>query len=126
MRAEDLIPAFADALRDVAPGSPYIAEAASLLREGLPKDAELVAFFVDELFNELNEACPPYVYFGALEGDGADYGFWPDIDTLHEDMRFEGEQNGDETILDGLIVQISDHGNVTLRDADRNEIWSVV
>lgn len=40
-------------------------------------------YMLDELLpNALNELCPPFVYFGAHPGDGADFGFWPDWDAL--------------------------------------------
>jgi hypothetical protein len=32
---------------------------------------------VEELFRALEELAPPYAYFGTLEGDGANFGFWP-------------------------------------------------
>lgn len=31
---------------------------------------------LDELYDALNRACPPGVYFGTLEGDASDFGFW--------------------------------------------------
>ena len=78
----------------------------------------------------LNELCPPFVYFGTHPGDGADFGFWPDMDRLEEEMRsttsdFQAD-NCWTLADDGVIVQLSDHGNVTVMDMERNVIWSVV
>jgi len=47
-------------------------------------DTETLSMFVDELFGKLNDVAPPGYYFGSLEGDGADFGFWS--------MEWEGEQ----------------------------------
>jgi len=33
-------------------------------------------YTVDELIDALNEYAPDGMYFGALEGDGADFGWW--------------------------------------------------
>ena len=97
--------------------------------EDEPEDAgDVVAALIDAL----NEYAPPFVYFGNLEGDGADFGFWPDVDRLQEAVQEAIESgdyhDGDETHLEmeGLIVQVSDHGNVVVMDMDRNELWSVV
>jgi len=84
-----------------------------------------------ELVEVLNELCPPFVYFGTLEGDGADFGFWPDMPRITEEMRNYPENydttSGEVTLTDdNVIVQVSDHGNVTLMDMERNVIWSVV
>ena len=69
-----------------------------------------------------------YVYFGAHPGDGSDYGFWPDIDSLEDDLRYaEPTDNPEEKIIDNdFIVQISDHGNVTMMTLDREVLWSCV
>lgn len=32
--------------------------------------------FLQEIFDEMNEIAPEGHYFGAHEGDGADYGYW--------------------------------------------------
>jgi hypothetical protein len=39
-------------------------------------DSEDAHFLLSELFDLLNEFAPPGYYFGSLEGDGADFGFW--------------------------------------------------
>jgi len=93
---------------------------------------------MEALTDALQALCPPFVYFGTLEGDGADFGFWPDMDSLNEALqpgrKFAEYQRADmpfpkgESILpgDGVIVHVSDHGNVTVMDMDRNVLWSVV
>lgn len=101
--------------------------------------------YVDNLQDALQEYCPPFVYFGTHPGDGADFGFWPDMDALSEALycyrrdhgghRRSTEEDMVAPIVDegrfvlvemGVIVQVNDHGNVTVMDMDRNELWSVV
>ena len=146
LRTEDLIPAFTYTMGElthdpVSNTSKYPTEAmAKLWDEAIhligtdqwwtldPEDSG-----VDDLLNDLTDAldelCPPFVYFGTLEGDGADFGFWPDMDSLNEAMQTMGvASESDEEILkeDNVIVQVSDHGNVTVMDMERNVIWSMV
>ena len=106
------------------------------------------------LIDVLQDQCPLFVYFGAHPGDGADFGFWADFDSLEEEMRYQGEpvpcdcnstsvitpahwygENPDCAQMDetqkhltesNVIVQVNDHGNVTVMDMDRNELWSCV
>ena len=91
-------------------------------------DEMLLSIYMDEL----QELCPPFIYFGTLEGDGADFGFWPDRDAIQEAIDPTSclvriNANGDYVLEDdGVIVQVSDHGNVTVMDMERNVIWSVV
>ena len=83
---------------------------------------------LDGITDALQEYCPPFVYFGAHPGDGADFGFWPDIDGIQEIVNI-AECDASQGIScpdDGVIVQVSDHGNVTVMDMERNVIWSVV
>jgi len=44
------------------------------------------------LFDLLNSYCPDYCYFGALPGDGADYGVWVVEDLLSD--RHQGSYDG--------------------------------
>ena len=144
LRTEDLIPAFTYTMGElthdpVSNTSKYPTEAmAKLWDEAIhligtdqwwtldPEDSG-----VDDLLNDLTDAldelCPPFVYFGTLEGDGADFGFWPDIETIQEIVNI-AECDASQGIScpdDGVIVQVSDHGNVTVMDMERNVIWSV-
>lgn len=95
--------------------------------------------FLDDFFDLLNEYAPPYAYFGALEGDGSDFGFWPAMTALEEAAAAEdgvlkleaGEPWPSKETLDdcevNYIMEVSDHGNVTLYSSStRREIWSVV
>jgi hypothetical protein len=84
----------------------------------------------EDLPNLLNEVCPPYFYFGAHPGDGADFGFW-----LSENMEFDfdglkvsdtSEVKGDYS---GEVLHVNDHGNMTLYCANKGElteIWAIV
>ena len=91
-------------------------------------DSEDAMWDMEALMDGLNNLCPPFVYFGTLEGDGSDFGFWPDRDAIEEIMPLDRNvgEGDDEITIDGVIIQVSDHGNVTVMDIDRNVIWSVV
>lgn len=39
--------------------------------------SEECQYLMDDVFNAMNEAAPEGYYFGAHEGDGADFGYWP-------------------------------------------------
>ncbi len=116
LRTEDLIPIFRNAL--AATGN-----SGSLALHEPPVDAR------DELATleiALQEVCPPFVYFGTLEGDGADFGFWPDQDAIEDVMTNASEnEEGDAYITEyGLLAQ--DGHDVTYMDMERNVIWSTV
>ena len=144
LRTEDLLPAFTYTMGElthdpVSNLSKYPNEAmAKLWDEAIhligtdqwwtldPEDSG-VDGLLNDLTDALNELCPPFVYFGTLEGDGADFGFWPDIDGIQETVNI-AECDASQGIScpdDGVIIQVSDHGNVTVMDMERNVIWSV-
>ena len=149
LRQQDLLSAFAQKLSslestrfyaEVGPDSLELYHGSELVRQAPAMLNALdnttavsnpyVAEYLDWLTDALQEYCPPFIYFGTLEGDGSDFGFWPDMDSLGEAMQRMGMARGesDEERLedDGVIVQVSDHGNVTVMDLERNVIWSVV
>jgi len=147
MRVQDLIPAFMGVLEQYAP------EKAETLKDdhdeifawldadedeqdNEPDVADDADIFLNEsLWDALSELAPPFVYFGSNPGDGADYGFWPSIESIDEAARFQDGlikvSAGDEwpEDLDGIdyVAEVNDHGNITLFDANtEEEIWSAV
>ena len=147
LRPEDLIPAFTYTLGALAHNpisnlSQFKSKAMadtwqnainiinSSNRRPIAYDHPEIHELIDELQDALQEYCPPFVYFGTHPGDGADFGFWPDMDRLEEEMRsttsdFQAD-NCWTLADDGVIVNVSDHGNVTVMDMERNVLWSVV
>lgn len=117
LRTEDLLDTFASELerRDTnRDHTKLIAEA----REGTDiGDCETTHDILEELFDALDSLSPPYCWFGASEGDGSDFGFWPCLDSL-ENAR----EDGDVLKVDDLseipsdwrdgVMLVNDHGNV--------------
>jgi len=140
LRTEDLVPAFLEELKMLDP------DRADSYFERIPAEAlededhiwwqtGEALWMVEELFDVLNEYAPPFTYFGALEGDGSDFGFWIDRFSLEEAI-----ENGEilrvselpNSVPEGYeyVAVITDHGNVTLyhrsEDGELHEVWSVV
>lgn len=83
-----------------------------------------VLFFVEELTNALSDLAPPYTYFGSHPGDGADFGFWPDMEAINDLSRV---QNSDEAIALGEdCCFVNDHGNVTIYSSTGEIILEIV
>lgn len=101
MREQDLIPAFATKLRNIAWRSPidgqidpeanrlynaakdYERQFGAGNRPVWPAPDEAASDLLEQLFDALDRYAPDGWYFGAHPGDGSDYGFWPD--TSHEE-----------------------------------------
>jgi len=93
--------------------------------------------FVEELAQELEHFAPPFAYFGASEGDGADFGFWISGDSLRDaihdgevlvqDDSRGGRRDKIPKGYTGLLLHISDHGNESLTRYSRGRyvvtIW---
>ena len=124
LRTEDLLSAFASELRYLAnghPGNLTLADEADAVEDF---DSDEAVELVNDLIDILNEYAPPYCYFGAHEGDGADFGFWPLWDAIDELPTVE---DGDEAKAKGEDCKaVNDHGNVTLYGGDGAVIWDCV
>lgn len=141
LNPERLIPVFADELETLAKNDRdrlrrdsvrcIIAEA----RAPWTRDPDDL---LEAISSQLGEYAPPYAYFGNLEGDGSDFGFWPAVESLDEDVRYgdgsvikidAGDQWPAGLRKNGVqfVMEVTDHGNVTLRHASNGrEVWSVV
>ena len=83
-RAQDLIPAFLDVIREYNPAG----YAQIILNPSIPAyvqdegdssewwDSSECADYLDSLFYDLGEIAPEDCYFGAHPGNGSDFGFW--------------------------------------------------
>lgn len=126
LRQEDLLRAFYDEVvrlmrenGDTPSDNPMsvMVRAKKVLEDFDNAPADEVAELSQELFELLNEEyAPPYCYFGAHEGDGADIGFWPLVAQIEELPRINDPSEAGSIKEDHIFV--NDHGNVTVYDAD--------
>lgn len=137
LRGEDLLPAFADELKRLDPHHSLVKEAYEIMATWGTGDEseenEQISETVNAIQDALQEYCPPFVYFGTLEGDGACFGFWPDLMALEEERMYAkpSDADGYQYLEDcNVWVQVNDHGNVTLLENDNGkpgrEIWAAV
>ena len=138
MRTEDLLEAFASELEYQIERQPRnfkrreyrkLITRAKRLSENDPKD--IGSEVVNELFDALDQFAPPYGYFGAIEGDGADYGYWLSSNVVDD---FDGLKVNDTSEVprdyQGEVLHVNDHGNVSLYVAGSRGklrwIWAIV
>jgi hypothetical protein len=139
LRTVDLVDAFVGELAELARGPSITADEALLIREAHQwleveednRDEEEGAEIVNALIDALNDHAPIYCYFGAHEGDGADFGFWPDIHAI-EELPHVPDDNEDESFaaaarrLGEDCKYVNDHGNVTVYGADGSILIELV
>jgi len=86
LKPDDLIPAFCEELQKHCAKTPRIVRECESYLEDDPEldntEPEIINELVNDLIDELNNIAPDNMYFGNLEGDGSDFGFWyiPDDD----------------------------------------------
>ena len=129
LRNEDLLDAFGNELSRIDPTHEYAGEAAKLLESPeIDFENEAGSELVNLLIDALNEYAPLHTYFGSIEGDGSDFGFWASPESF-EDCHIVGTPTDSEISMDldcEIYIHTNDHGNVTVYDLERNEIWSAV
>jgi hypothetical protein len=76
------------------------------------KDECAAGELVERLSDALQGFAPPYCYFGAHEGNGSDFGFWPDMQAI-EDLPVVGDSDAAKELGDDCR-SVNDHGNVTV------------
>ena len=64
-------------------------DAADALEDWEEQPAEYASELIDELADALQAYAPAGAYFGSHEGDGADFGFWPESGPGSEDYEEE-------------------------------------
>lgn len=140
IRQEDLIPCFIAEIESHRPMKRSHRTRVCEIKRDLDKknyyETEQADYDLESLFDILNELSLPYFYFGAHPGDGSDYGWW-----LQDDWQQQAEDDGAITKevyesegkasgYTGLVVDISDHGNVSLLFKARRQplkaVWSIV
>ena len=82
LRTDDLLESFSQELDSIRGNSKahyrlvFDAQNRNYLDDGRDEREEEVSEIVNELQDALNEYAPDGMYFGTLEGDGADFGWW--------------------------------------------------
>lgn len=132
----DLIEAFADTINELDETGHFSDETAAALafiEEDVPSDPDEASAFDDELeymlakmMEILDELAPPYCYFGAHPGDGADYGFWPSHDAIEELDNCREQDRGMPNVGGDDYKFVNDHGNVTVYGADGSVVLELV
>ena len=137
LRNEDLLPAFADVLADLGDDSAsrVLAEIEAI-ETADNWNGETACWLLEEIIEVLQDYAPEFAYFGAIDGDGADFGFWPDFNHMEVAIA-DGDaiavNDSAEIPADyaGPVFIQTDHGNVTYGFApaygrDFVAVWAIV
>jgi len=157
LRSQDLIPAFMETIKILDPDRHL-----SLIRSVACDDPDLIgtvchrsgyaigidacddhpwwnsesaSYLIGDSVDVLNDHAPAFCYFGAHEGDGSDFGFWPCMDSIEMAVvDREAVQVSDlAEIPQGWIGDtfiVNDHGNLTCGHVDQagkfHSEWAIV
>lgn len=83
-------------------------------------DTEEMDYANETLIDALQQFAGPFVMFGSHPGDGSDFGYWFDSDSLENAV-----QEGDCIKVDSMpsyVAVVSDHGNVTVYEINPVEV----
>ncbi len=124
LRNEDLLDAFAAELERL---NPEYFNSPDMRRVVLhDSDGERASGMIEWLIDALNEYAPPHVYFGAHEGDGADFGWWPIDESSSWCELIQLDTENAICVEHQVHIHVNDHGNVTVSELRGPEIWSAV
>ncbi len=131
LKTDDLIITFADELERFEPNHDLVKEAAAvqtLWAAGWNDiyEHDMAADLLDSLEEALNAIAPPYCYFGTLEGDGSDFGFWPIMKQIEELPRVADPADVPDGGTGEDVLYVNDHGNVTVYGADGSIVLELV
>ena len=124
LQPEALRYTFATELRRVGVLTNHVALLRSAYFENLTAHPEGAADIVNDLIDALNEYAPSHTYFGAIEGDGSDFGWWGVTEYDCETVRID-----DENVIDiecNIHIHTNDHGNTTVSELRGDVLWSAV
>jgi hypothetical protein len=152
LRPEELLPCFLDFLDTLvekgtfSAGADHPAEVAEVGKlqdalgdmerrmetEGYWDNTDAVSEDLDFVTSRIEERVPSFCYFGAHDGDGADFGVWVDWDTI-TDAEGEGSllrlPAGDDYPTDpevDSVVFVTDHGNADLYQRTATGSWELI
>ena len=126
MRTEDIAQTLLDMARYVGIDRDSVEPWATLRIEGASEDGEAIS----EAIDVLQEHAPIYCYVGAHPDDPADFGVWADHEAIQQaiqdgDVLEPADRNGAGATInrdDGVIIDVNDHGNVTISRIGRGEV----
>ena len=124
LQPEALRYTLASELRRVGVLTNHVALLRSAYFENLTDHPEGAADIVNDLIDALNEYAPSHTYFGAIEGDGSDFGWWGVTEYDCETVRID-----DENVIDiecNIHIHTNDHGNTTVSELRGDVLWSAV
>ena len=131
MRQEDIAEDLVYMAREVSETAPVFAELETAIEHRDNDEHEecdecsgdVVSEMIAEAIDVLYAYAPPFCYVGAFEHDPADFGVWPDMESIEEAIR-TGERIDAETVVndsEGVRIHVSEHGNVEIYSLETGE-----